>query len=100
MCLSQKHVEFLLRTNEVDLHKGTISFESYAKLLSVVERCADCDRCDNGQFGDILPECRVHFLRIFMSMKRHTEQLLAQRRARSRGLAWVPVGIPDEKKRS
>jgi hypothetical protein len=81
MCLSKKHVEYLERTNESDFQQGKISYETYVRFSDIVERCRECELCGNNEYGDIQSECRLHFLRVFVSMKRDTEKHLAAKRA-------------------
>jgi len=81
MCMTKKHIEYLERTNESDYQQGKISYETYVRFVDIVGRCHECDLCDNGKFGDILSECRLHFVRVFASMKRDMERLAAERRA-------------------
>lgn len=80
MCLSRKYVDYLERSNEADFEQGRISYETYVRFTDIVDRCRDCELCENGQYGDILGECRLHFLRVFVSMKRDTERILAEKR--------------------
>ena len=80
MCMSKKHVEYLERTNESDYQQGRISYETYVRFIDIVERCHDCDLCNNAKFGDILSECRLHFVRVFASMKRDMEKIAAEKR--------------------
>lgn len=80
MCMSKKHVEYLERTNESDYQGGKISYETYIRFVDIVARCHECDLCGNGKFGDILSECRLHFVRVFASMKRDMEKAAAERR--------------------
>lgn len=87
MCLARKHVDFLGRTNEIDFQQRKISYETYIRFCDVLERCRGCDLCDNGEQGDILGDCRVHVLRMFISMKRDSERLYAERRARAQAAA-------------
>ena len=97
MCLSKKHVEYLERTNEADFQQGRISYETYVRFSDIVERCRECELCGNNEYGDILSECRLHFLRVFVSMKRDTEKHLAEKRAAA-GLGPPPasVGAPGK----
>lgn len=81
MCLDRKHVDYLQRTNETDFREGKISYETYVRFVDITERCAQCDLCGNGLQGDILSECRVHLLRLFISMKRDAESWLRKREA-------------------
>ncbi|MGC4115306.1 MAG: hypothetical protein QM765_12015 [Myxococcales bacterium] len=81
MCMSKKHVEYLERTNESDYQAAKISYETYIRFVDIVSRCHECDLCGNGKFGDILSECRLHFVRVFASMKRDMEKVAAERRA-------------------
>lgn len=80
MCMSRKHVEYLERTNESDYQQGKISYETYIRFTDIVDRCRECDLCDNDKFGDILSECRVHFLRVFVSMKRDMEKAMLDKK--------------------
>lgn len=80
MCLSRKYVDYLERSNEADFEQGRISYETYVRFTDIVDRCRECELCENGQYGDILGECRLHFLRVFVSMKRDTERILADKR--------------------
>lgn len=73
MCLARKHVDYLGRTNEADFREGKISYETYIRFVDITERCAGCELCDNGAQGDVHSECRIHFLRLFISMKRDAE---------------------------
>ncbi len=81
MCMSKKHVEYLERTNESDYQSAKISYETYIRFVDIVGRCHECDLCGNGKFGDILSECRLHFVRVFASMKRDMEKAAAEKRA-------------------
>ena len=82
MCLARKHVDFLEITNEQDFRSGRVSYETYLRFGDIAMRCRQCERCDNGEHADILPECRVHFLRFFISMKKDGEKWrIAQQRA-------------------
>jgi hypothetical protein len=83
MCLSRKHLDYLERSNESDFHQKRISYETYIRFADIVDRCRECDLCGNGEHGDILGECRLHFLRLFISMKRDAEQHIRKRRAAS-----------------
>lgn len=80
MCMSKKHIEYLERTNESDYQQGRISYETYIRFIDIVERCHECDLCGNGKYGDILSECRLHFVRVFASMKRDMEKIAAEKR--------------------
>jgi len=97
MCLSKKHVEYLERTNESDFQQGKISYETYIRFTDIVERCRDCDLCGNNEYGDILGECRLHFLRVFASMKRDMEKIAAERRVSEAAAAGIPpVGMVSD----
>ena len=72
MCLGSKHLDYLERTNEADFRE---------KRVSYIDRCRCCDLCDNGEHGDILGECRIHLLRLFISMKRDAERRLNEKAA-------------------
>jgi hypothetical protein len=85
MCLSLKYVDYLERSNEADFRQKRISYETYIRFADIVERCRECDLCENGQYGDISGECRVHFLRLFISMKRDAEEAIKAKRARENG---------------
>lgn len=74
MCISRKHIDFLDASNEDDYRAGKVSYETYIRMSDIASRCRQCDRLDNGRQGDILDECRVHYLRLFVSMKRDAEQ--------------------------
>ncbi|HEY3447089.1 MAG TPA: hypothetical protein VGK67_12025 [Myxococcales bacterium] len=78
--MSKKHVEYLERTNESDYQSAKISYETYIRFVDIVSRCHECDQCGNGKFGDILSECRLHFVRVFASMKRDMEKAAAEKR--------------------
>ncbi len=79
MCLSRKVVDYLDRSNERDFSGGRASYETYVRFCDIVDRCRACARFDNGAYGDMLGECRLHVLRVFVSMKRDVEQVLLQR---------------------
>lgn len=95
MCLSLKHVEYLERTNETDFQSGKISYETYVRFADIVDRCRECELCGNAEYGDIQSECRLHFLRVFVSMKRDTEKLFAERRQGAQAAAPViaPIAV-------
>jgi len=102
MCLSRKHVDYLERSNETEFQQGKISYETYVRFTDIVDRCRECELCGNGEYGDIMGECRLHFLRVFVSMKRDTEKLFAQKRAAegpkaemiAQAIKGAPVGGP------
>jgi hypothetical protein len=79
MCLSRKVVAFLERSNERDFDGGRASYETYARFCDIVGRCRSCRLFDNGVYGDMYGECRLHVLRVFVSMKRDVAQLYLQR---------------------
>ncbi len=79
MCISRRHVDFLDASNEDDYRLGRVSYETYIRMSDIASRCRQCDRMDNGQQGDILEECRVHYLRLFVSMKRDAEQHIREK---------------------
>ncbi|MFN7133190.1 MAG: hypothetical protein ACK4N5_14015 [Myxococcales bacterium] len=81
MCLARKHVDYLDFTNEEEYRSGKISYETYIRMSDIAMRCRQCERMDNGQQGDVLDECRVHFLRLFVSMKHDAESAIRARRA-------------------
>jgi hypothetical protein len=81
MCLSTKHLDYLERSNENDFREKRISYETYIRFADIIDRCRNCDMCGNGEYGDILGECRLHFLRLFISMKRDAEKLLKEKQA-------------------
>jgi hypothetical protein len=88
-------VEYLEKSNEVDFQQGKISYETYVRFTDIVDRCRECELCDNGQYGDIMGECRLHFLRVFVSMKRDTERLMAERaKATSEAAPEAKAGDP------
>jgi len=80
MCMAKRHIDYLERTNESDYQQAKISYETYIRFADIVGRCHECDLCGNGQYGDILSECRLHFMRLFASMKRDLERINAQKR--------------------
>ncbi|MGI5862666.1 MAG: hypothetical protein ACOX6T_11495 [Myxococcales bacterium] len=81
MCLETKHLDYLERTNEADFREKRISYETYIRFADLIDRCRCCDLCDNGEHGDILGECRIHLLRLFISMKRDAERRLNEKAA-------------------
>ena len=81
MCLSRKHVEYLERSNEDDYQQRRVSYETYVRFCDITQRCQECDLLDNGTHGDILGDCRLHLLRLFISMKRDAEQTAKTRQA-------------------
>ncbi len=91
MCLSRKHAEYLERSNETEFQQGKISYETYVRFADIVERCRGCELLDNGQYGDIQGECRLHFLRVFISMKRDAEKLYKDKQAKP-----APAPAEDE----
>jgi len=93
MCLSKKHVEYLERSNEVDFQQGKISYETYVRFTDIVDRCRECELCGNGEYGDIMGECRLHFLRVFVSMKRDTERIFAEKKASGESAQMIAQAI-------
>jgi hypothetical protein len=79
MCLSRKVIDYLERSNERDFRAGRASYETYVRFGDIVDRCRSCDRFDNGRHGEMLGECRMHVLRLFVSMKRDVAQLYLER---------------------
>jgi hypothetical protein len=92
MCLSRKVVDYLERSNERDFNGGRASYETYVRFCDIVDRCHACERFDNGAYGDMLGECRLHVLRVFVSMKRDVEQVLLQRALSP----TVTTGLPPQ----
>jgi hypothetical protein len=79
MCLSRKVVDFLDQSNERDFRAGRASYETYVRFSDIVERCRSCELYDNGRHGDMQGECRLHVLRVFVSMKRDVAQSYLER---------------------
>lgn len=83
MCLPLKHVELLEQTNYADYEQGRVSFETFFRFRRMVAKCHACALCDNGAHGDTASECRFEILRIFVSMKRDSEEkILGKRESR------------------
>lgn len=81
MCMSRKHVDYLDVANEQHYREERVGYETYIRFADLSMRCRSCDLCDNGKHGDILEECRVGFLRFFVSMKRDAEKRLKLKQA-------------------
>ncbi len=84
MCLTKRHVTYLEESNEREFRAGKISYETYVRFCDIVDRCQGCELMNNGMHGDIMGECRLHFLRVFVSMKRDGEAQPEMRRPPAR----------------
>ncbi len=79
MCLSRKVVDYLEQSNERDFRAGRASYETYVRFNDIIDRCRGCELFDNGKHGEMVGECRMHVLRVFVSMKRDVAQLFLER---------------------
>jgi len=95
MCLKRKHVEYLGRTNEEEYRQRKISYETYVRLCDIVERCELCDLFDNGVYGDIHSECRIHIVRLFVSMTRDAEAWADKRLKQQLAEAEAAQSLPE-----
>lgn len=89
MCLSRKVVDYLEQSNERDFRAGRASYETYVRFCDIVERCRRCELFDNGRHGEMLGECRMQVLRVFVSMKHDVAQLYLER-------GQAPVASPED----
>lgn len=77
MCISRKHLEFLVERNERDHDAELIGYETHLRFEDQSERCLECPLFDNGKQKDMYEECRVRILRFFISGRRDDEKRLA-----------------------
>ncbi len=92
MCLAKRHVDYLEQSNEREFRDGKSSYETYVRFTDIVDRCRGCSLMDNGMHGDITGECRLQFLRVFVSMKRDAAAKPEQRRPQPPA---PPKGAPE-----
>lgn len=74
MCLTRDHLQFLDETNEADYAAERIGYETYVRFQDQHDRCVECPLLDNGRQGDMYEDCRVHFLRFYISAKRDDDR--------------------------
>ena len=99
MCISRRYVDYLERSNEFEFQEKQISYETYVRFAHVLERCSKCELCGNGQYGDIMIECRLHVVRLFDSMKRDQRKVVNKKPPALQETDWskmIPAQSPDK----